>query len=74
MLQKRIVVCLDVRDGKTTKGIRFRENKDIGDPVEMAEAYYRQRVDELGFYDITASAEKRSIMIDFVFFTTSIII
>ena len=66
MLQKRIVVCLDVRDGKTTKGIRFRENKDIGDPVEMAEEYYRQGVDELVFYDITASAEKRSIMIDVV--------
>ena len=66
MFQKRIVVCLDVRDGKTTKGIRFRENKDIGDPVEMAEEYYRQGADELVFYDITASAEKRSIMIDVV--------
>lgn len=66
MLQKRIVVCLDVRNGKTTKGIRFKENVDIGDPVEMARIYYRQGVDELVFYDITASCEKRKIMIDVV--------
>ena len=66
MFQKRIIVCLDVRDGKTTKGIKFKDNVDIGDPVEMAEMYYRQGVDELVFYDITASAEKRGIMIDVV--------
>lgn len=66
MFRKRIVICLDVRDGKTTKGVRFQGNKDIGDPVEMAAEYYRQGVDELVFYDITASAEKRGIMIDVV--------
>ena len=66
MLQKRIIVCLDVRDGKTTKGIKFKGNIDIGDPVEMAEEYYKQGVDELVFYDITASSEKRGIMIDVV--------
>ncbi len=66
MLQKRIIVCLDVRDGKTTKGIKFKGNIDIGDPVRMAEDYYRQGVDELVFYDITASSEKRGIMIDVV--------
>ncbi len=66
MFQKRIVVCLDVRDGKTTKGVKFKGNVDIGDPVEMAADYYEQGVDELVFYDITASAEKRSIMIDVV--------
>ncbi len=66
MLQKRIIICLDVRDGKTTKGIKFKGNVDIGDPVEMAAEYYRQGVDELVFYDITASAEKRGIMIDVV--------
>jgi len=66
MFQKRIIICLDVRDGKTTKGIKFRDNIDIGDPVEMAERYYRQGVDELVFYDITASHEKRGIMIDVV--------
>ncbi len=66
MLEKRIIVCLDVRDGKTTKGVRFKGNVDIGDPVEMAAAYYAGGVDELVFYDITASAERRSIMIDVV--------
>ena len=66
MLKKRIIICLDVRDGKTTQGIRFKGNVDIGDPVEMAEKYYRDGVDELVFYDITASAEKRGIMIDVV--------
>ncbi len=66
MLLKRIVICLDVRDGKTTKGVKFKGNVDIGDPVEMAAEYYRQGVDELVFYDITASAERRGIMIDVV--------
>jgi cyclase len=66
MLQKRVIVCLDVRDGKTTKGIKFKGNVDIGDPVEMAREYYAQGVDELVFYDITASTEKRGIMIDVV--------
>jgi cyclase len=66
VLQKRVIVCLDVRDGKTTKGIKFKGNVDIGDPVEMARTYYEQGVDELVFYDITASAERRSIMIDVV--------
>lgn len=66
MFQKRIVVCLDVRDGKTTKGIKFKGNVDIGDPVEMAEDYYKQGVDELVFYDITASSDKRGIMLDVV--------
>lgn len=66
MFQKRIIVCLDVRDGKTTKGVKFQGNVDIGDPVQMAGEYYRQGVDELVFYDITASAEHRGIMIDVV--------
>jgi cyclase len=66
MLKKRVIVCLDVRDGKTTKGIKFKGNVDIGDPVEMAEKYYFEGVDELVFYDITASAEKRGIMLDVV--------
>jgi cyclase len=66
MLAKRIIVCLDVRDGQTTKGVRFRDNRDIGDPVEMARSYYDQGVDELVFYDITASAERRRIFIDVV--------
>ena len=66
MLKKRVIVCLDVRDGKTTKGVKFQGNVDIGDPVEMAKSYYEQGVDELVFYDITASAERRGIMIDVV--------
>jgi cyclase len=66
MLQKRVIVCLDVRDGKTTKGVRFKDNIDIGDPVAMARNYYDQGADELVFYDITASVERRSIMIDVV--------
>lgn len=66
MLQKRVVVCLDVRDGKTVKSVKFVDTKELGDPVAMAEAYYRQGVDELVFYDITASAERRGIMIDVV--------
>lgn len=66
MYKKRVIVCLDVRDGKTTKGVKFQGNVDIGDPVEMARRYYEAGVDELVFYDITASAERRSIMIDVV--------
>lgn len=66
MLSKRIIICLDVRDGKTTKGVKFAGNVDIGDPVEMARRYYEQGVDELVFYDITASSDKRDIMIDVV--------
>lgn len=66
MLSKRLIVCLDVREGKTTKGVRFKDNIDLGDPVEMGEKYYREGVDELVFYDITASAEERPIDIDMV--------
>jgi cyclase len=63
---KRIIICLDVRDGKTTKGIKFKENIDVGDPVEMAAKYYEDGVDELVFYDITASHEGRSAIIPVV--------
>lgn len=66
MLSKRIIICLDVREGKTTKGIKFKGNIDIGDPVAMAAQYYEQGVDELVFYDITASSDKRNIIIDVV--------
>lgn len=66
MLSKRIIPCLDVRDGKLTKGIKFKGNVDIGDPVEMADFYYKEGADEIVFYDITASYEKRDIMIETV--------
>jgi len=66
MLAKRVIVCLDVRNGKVTKGVKFKENRDLGDPVAMGAEYYRQGVDELVFYDITASAEGRGIDIEMV--------
>jgi cyclase len=66
MLSKRIIVCLDVRDGLLTKGIKFQGNLDLGDPVEAARRYYEEGADEIVFYDITASAEGRGIFIDVV--------
>jgi len=66
MLNKRLIVCLDVRDKKVTKGIKFKGNVDIGDPVEMGCTYAENGVDELVFYDITASAEGRPIDLDMV--------
>lgn len=66
MYQKRVIVCLDVRDGVVTKGVRFKGNVDLGDPVEMARRYYDDGVDELVFYDITASSEGRNLFIDVV--------
>ncbi|HOJ34269.1 MAG TPA: imidazole glycerol phosphate synthase subunit HisF [Candidatus Hydrogenedentes bacterium] len=66
MLRKRIIPCLDVRNRKVTKGIRFQNNVDLGDPVEMAVAYSEGGCDELVFYDITASAEGRRIDLDMV--------
>lgn len=66
MLKKRIIVCLDVKDGRTTKGVKFQNNIDIGDPVEMAKKYYEQGVDELVFYDIMASARGRGPILDLI--------
>ncbi len=66
MLTKRIIPCLDVRAGKVTKGVAFQGNIDVGDPVAMAKHYYEQGADEIVFYDITASNERRDIMIDVV--------
>jgi cyclase len=66
MLTKRIIPCLDVRNRTVTKGVRFQNNVDLGDPVEMAVAYSEGGCDELVFYDITASAEKRPIDIEMV--------
>ena len=66
MLKKRIIVCLDVKDGRTTKGVKFLNNVDIGDPVEMAAEYYRQGVDELVFYDIIASSRGRGPILDLI--------
>ncbi len=66
MLTKRIIPCLDVRNRKVTKGVKFQNNVDLGDPIEMAVAYSDGGCDELVFYDITASAEGRPIDIEMV--------
>lgn len=66
MLKKRVIVCLDVKDGRTTKGVKFLNNVDIGDPVEMAYEYYKQGVDELVFYDIIASARGRGPILELI--------
>ena len=66
MLAKRIIPCLDVKDGRVVKGVRFVDLRDAGDPVEAAVAYDAQGSDELVFLDITASHEARDIMLDVV--------
>lgn len=66
MLSKRIIACLDVRDGQLAKSVKFVDTRDIGDPVEKAKEYYDDGLDELVFYDITASSDARSIMLGVV--------
>ncbi|MEI7998570.1 MAG: imidazole glycerol phosphate synthase subunit HisF [Candidatus Omnitrophota bacterium] len=66
MLNKRIIPCLDVKDGRVVKGVNFVELKDAGDPVDCAKAYDAAGADELVFLDITASFEKRKIFLDVV--------
>jgi imidazole glycerol phosphate synthase subunit HisF len=66
MLSKRLIACLGVRDGQLAKSVKFVDTKDIGDPVEKAREYYLDGLDELVFYDITASSDKRNIMLDVV--------
>lgn len=66
MLAKRIIPCLDVKDGRTVKGVNFVNLRDAGDPVEMGKAYSMQMADELVYLDITASAEGRKTFTDMV--------
>ncbi|MCD8327631.1 MAG: imidazole glycerol phosphate synthase subunit HisF [Ruminococcus sp.] len=66
MLAKRIIPCLDVRDGRVVKGVNFEGIKEVGDPVECAYEYNLQGADEIVFYDITASHEGRGVMLDVV--------
>jgi cyclase len=66
MLAKRIIPCLDVKNGRVVKGVNFVNLRDAGDPVEIASAYEKEGADELTFLDITASHEKRNIMLDVV--------
>lgn len=66
MLAKRIIPCLDIRDGKTVKGINFEDIREVGDPVELGAKYAREGADELVYLDITASHEKRKLFTDLV--------
>ncbi|MFZ1058888.1 MAG: imidazole glycerol phosphate synthase subunit HisF [Candidatus Rokuibacteriota bacterium] len=66
MLAKRVIPCLDVKDGRVVKGVQFLDLRDAGDPVAAAQAYDAQGADELVFLDITASHEGRAIMLDVV--------
>lgn len=66
MLTRRIIPCLDVKAGRTVKGISFVNHRDAGDPVELAAAYDEAGADELVFYDITASSDERAIMVEVV--------
>ncbi|MBS4044283.1 MAG: imidazole glycerol phosphate synthase subunit HisF [Chitinophagaceae bacterium] len=66
MLTKRIIACLDIKDGRTVKGINFEGIKDAGNPVELAMLYAQQGIDELVFLDITATIEKRQTLIALV--------
>jgi imidazole glycerol-phosphate synthase subunit HisF len=66
MLTKRIIPCLDVKDGRTVKGVNFVDLRDAGDPVELAERYAKEGADELVFLDISATLEKRKTLVDLV--------
>jgi cyclase len=66
MLAKRIIPCLDVKEGRVVKGVKFENLRDAGDPVEIAKQYDAEGADELVFLDITASHEKRNILLDVV--------
>lgn len=66
MLKKRIIPCLDIKNGRTVKGVNFVAIKDAGDPIELAKQYANQGADELVFLDITATVEKRSTLVELV--------
>jgi cyclase len=66
MLKKRIIPCLDIRDGRTVKGVNFIDIQDAGDPVELAKRYAAEGADELVFLDITATVEKRKTLVPLV--------
>ena len=71
MITKRIIPCLDVRDGRVVKGVNFEGLRDVSSPVALAEYYTENGADELVFYDITASAEARGIFTDILRETAS---
>jgi len=66
MLAKRIIPCLDIKDGRTVKGVNFEDLRDAGDPVELARRYVKEGADELVFLDITATKEKRKTLVELV--------
>ena len=66
MLKKRIIPCLDIKDGRTVKGVNFVDLRDAGDPVELAEIYSAEGADELVFLDITATVDKRKTLAELV--------
>lgn len=66
MLTKRIIPCLDIKNGRTVKGVNFVDLKDAGDPVELAKKYAETGADELVFLDISATEERRTTLIDLV--------
>ena len=66
MLRKRVIVCLDVQDGRVVKGVRFKDLRDVGDPVELAARYEYEGADEIVFLDISASVEGRRMLLDTV--------
>ncbi len=66
MLRKRVIVCLDVRGDRVVKGTRFRELREVGDPVQLAERYQQQGADEIIFLDVSASVQERGIVFDVV--------
>ena len=66
MLKKRIIPCLDIKDGRTVKGINFVDIRDAGDPIELAKKYAEQGADELVFLDITATVENRKTLVELV--------
>ena len=70
MITKRIIPCLDIKDGRVVKGVNFEGIRTVADPVEMARFYNEQGADELVFYDITASAEGRSLFTDCLLYTS----
>ena len=66
MLKKRIIPCLDIKEGRTVKGINFVDIQDAGDPIELAKKYVEEGADELVFLDITATIENRKTLLDLV--------
>ncbi|MGB1779032.1 MAG: HisA/HisF-related TIM barrel protein, partial [Longimicrobiales bacterium] len=66
MLRPRVIVCLDVKDGRVVKGTQFKNLRDVGDPVELAQRYEQEGADEIVYLDVSASKEARGTLLDVV--------